>query len=131
MEENKLFCIDSNVIIYSAVKSNGNLRKWLRDHRLVISVISKIEVLGFHKITPAEVQATETFFQFCKVIPLSPEITMQSIELRQQKSMSLGDSIIGATAISEDIPLLTANIKDFQHIKELRLIDLNEIQDGT
>ena len=42
--------------------------------------------------------------------------------------MSIGDAIIAATALSEALPLLTANIKDFKHIKELNLIGLEDIQ---
>lgn len=41
--------------------------------------------------------------------------------------MSLGDAIVAATAIVEDISFLTANAKDFKHLKDLDLIDLNEI----
>lgn len=41
--------------------------------------------------------------------------------------MSIADAVIAATALTEDIPFLTANVKDFRHIKELKLIDLEEI----
>ena len=50
-------------------------------------------------------------------------IILKSITLKQQKKLSLGDAIIAATAISENLSLLTANTKDFKHIEELELID--------
>lgn len=46
-----------------------------------------------------------------------------AITLRQRRKRSLGDSIIGATALSNDLSLATHNIKDFKWIDELELID--------
>lgn len=37
--------------------------------------------------------------------------------------MSLGDAIIAATALENDLTLATANIKDFKHIEGLKLIN--------
>lgn len=37
--------------------------------------------------------------------------------------MSLGDAIIAATAITEKVSLITANLKDFKNVEELILID--------
>ena len=54
---------------------------------------------------------------------ISRQLIDKAIHLRQQKNMSLGDAIIAATALTEKLPLVTANIKDFQHIEELELID--------
>lgn len=37
--------------------------------------------------------------------------------------MSLGDSVIAATAVLNDFELITNNPKDFRWIRQLRLID--------
>jgi|SRR5690625_151147 len=123
----KMICIDSNIIIYFSQKEKTHLRKWLQNKKLAISVISEIEVLGYKYITPAEIRAASHFFTLCQSIFLSRAIVQKAIELRQAKKINLGDAIIAATAIVEDIPLLTANAKDFKHLKDLRLIDLEEI----
>ncbi len=94
------------------------------------AVISKIEVLGYHNITKKEIELTNYYFSLCRVIPLTDKVVEQSIELRQQKSMRIGDAIIAATALSEHLPLLTANVKDFKHIKTLDLIGLEEVKEG-
>ena len=62
---------------------------------------------------------------------MSDEIAEIAIQLRQKKKMTLGDSIIAATAIHKNIPLLTNNIKDFKHIENLVLISLNDIIGGN
>ncbi len=123
-----MICIDSNIFIYS-VQANGEyLRQWLKEQQLATLIISKIEVLGYHQITKIEIDLSNHYFALCKILPLTEEIAERSIELRQQKSMSIGDAIIAATALSEAHPLLTANTRDFKHIEELTLIGLDKIQ---
>lgn len=84
--------------------------------------------MGYWKLTKKDKYYFETFFSNLKVIPINEEVIEEAIALKQMKSMSLGDSIIAATAILENIPLLTANSKDFSSIKNLELIDLEKIQ---
>ena len=43
--------------------------------------------------------------------------------LRQQKKMSIGDSIVASTALLRGLALVTANTKDFQWIPELELLN--------
>jgi predicted nucleic acid-binding protein len=45
----------------------------------------------------------------------------RAIKLRQQAKMSLGDSIIAATAIENDCELWTTNTEDFIGVESLRL----------
>jgi predicted nucleic acid-binding protein len=47
----------------------------------------------------------------------------QAITLRQQRKMSLGDSLIAATALAYEIPLATRTVKDFDWISGLTLIN--------
>ncbi len=115
--------LDSNVIIYFSDNRKKSLRSWLKHQALTVSAISQIEVLGFHKITETEKYLTTHFFSKCRVVENNPQIIQKSIHLRQQKKMSLGDAIMAATAITEKLPLVTANTQDFKHIKDLELID--------
>ncbi|MGB3345464.1 MAG: PIN domain-containing protein [Aequorivita sp.] len=65
----------------------------------------------------------EKFFSKCIVFSLTETITLKAISLKQQRKMSLGDAIIAATAITEKVSLITANLKDFENVEELILID--------
>lgn len=122
-----MICIDSNIIIYSARLNREPLRQWLSQQDLAVSIISRIEVLGYHSITQAEIDMAIHYFSLCKVLPLTDAVADLAIQLKQQKSMSAGDAIIAASSFIENIPLATANTKDFKHIKELVLIGLDEI----
>lgn len=115
--------IDANLIIYFAEVGY----EWLQNHIQTLdshySTITKIEVLGYHKITPS----AKAFFQiyFDSIMPLPPteEIVEKAIELRQARKMSLGDSILAATALIHDFDLYTHNVADFQGIPDLRIVD--------
>jgi len=115
--------IDSNIVIYSPQPENESLKKWLKGKTLYASAISQLEVLGYHKIKEDEVLFTKRYFSNCEIISIEQNIIEKAIELRQAKSMSLGDAIIAATATLYSLSLLTANGKDFKHIEKLNLIN--------
>ena len=115
--------LDSNIIIYSLQPRNEKLSKWLEVHTLYVSAITQLEVLGYHNITQDEILFVKRYFSNCKLISIQQSIIDEAINVRQSKSMSLGDAIIAATAIVYDLPLTTANTKDFKHIENLELIN--------
>ena len=43
--------LDSNIIIYAAQPEHAALRQFIETHTPAVSVISYIEVLGYHKLT--------------------------------------------------------------------------------
>ena len=99
------------------------LRVFLAELSLSVSVATRVEVLGFHAITEIDRAELEALFQITAVFPITDDIAEKSIELRQIKKMSLGDAFIAATAIVENIPLVTNNTKDFKWIDFIHLID--------
>ncbi|CAN5579746.1 hypothetical protein BH23BAC4_BH23BAC4_06460 [soil metagenome] len=115
--------LDSNLIIYAAMPEHEVLRQFIAEHAPLVSVISKIETLGYHRLQEDERQFLEAFFDASEIIAVSEQVVELSISLRQTKKMSLGDALIGATAICYDIPLLTRNVADFHGIGGLKVID--------
>ncbi len=115
--------IDSNIVIYSASKNAVELRKWLAKQALFVSLITRLEVLGYHKISEGEIELTEKLFTYCQLISIDTSIIDQAIKFRQLKSMSIGDAIIAATAFELRLPIVTGNTKDFEHIPDLKVIN--------
>ena len=111
--------LDSNILIYALLPDHQMLRDFLRQKESACSIVSKIEVLGYHKLTHEEIAAFQSLFDYINILPLTSEITETAIKLRQAKKMSLGDSIIAATSLIYHAELLTANIKDFLGIQNL------------
>lgn len=117
------YLLDSNLIIYATQTGHVQLRAFIEDEVPFISVVSKIETLGYHKLKVEEKSYLENFFQASRIIHITQEVVEEAIKLRQQKRISLGDSLIAATAISHELKLATHNIADFKWIDDLNLID--------
>lgn len=86
-------------------------------------MISKVETLGYHSLEERERVHLEQFFGIAIVLPISDAIVKRAIELRQRRSISLGDSLIAATTLTSDLTLATHNVSDFDWIEELKVVD--------
>ena len=115
--------LDSNLIIYASRPQHAALRTFIAREVPSVSAISKIETLGYPDLTEAETQFLEAFFEAAEALPVSQSAITEAIQLRQERRMSLGDALIGGTALSHDLRLATHNTEDFDWIEELEIID--------
>lgn len=113
--------IDSNIIIYSASKEFSYLRDLFREENIFVSEISLLEVLGYGSITNEQEEYFNAVFSMVNKIPVTSEIILDAIELRKINKLSVGDSIIAASAIALNLSLLTNNVSDFKKIKSLKI----------
>jgi len=112
-----VICIDTNIIIYIA---NGTLGEDIvGDEPIICPSIVHIECLGYPSIKSIEEQRIRELCATLTTAPLTDNIIESAIKLRQDKKMSLGDSIVAATALENDSQLWTADTKDFEHIDGL------------
>lgn len=88
-----------------------------------VSIISRIEFLGFHRQTTAEGAKIAGSLKLLAELRLDEEIALRAIQLRQQKRMNLGDTIIAVTALECGVPLVTRNVNDFNDISGLEIIN--------
>ena len=115
--------LDSNVIVFAARPEHGDLRAFIAQHSPAVSAVSYVEVLGYHKHSESQRALFESFFAAANVLPLSDAVLREAILLRQQRQMSLGDSLIAGTALTHGLKLVTGNTADFRWIPGLTLID--------
>lgn len=115
--------LDSNIIIYSALLEYEFLLEFIRKKSPFVSDISRVEVLGFRELTAEDIFYFESFFESTILITVSEKVILEAISLRQIRKMSLGDSIVAATAIVNDLELITSNTKDFKWISSLKIIN--------
>ena len=125
------YLIDSNVIIdYVSNRlpiKGSDFVEQIFNGKFLISVIVKIEVLGFDD-APHKMAAMEDFIGMAKVIPLDEKLTNTAIKLRRKyKKLKLGDAIIASTAIEHNLILITNNFADFSNISELKLLNPYQI----
>lgn len=113
--------IDSNILIYAGnPQFNSILLPFVSNSQNSVSVISQIETLGFHLITPPQIIFFESLFKVLNVIPLDNMIIQEAIKIRQLKKISLGDAIIASTALVRNLEIITRNTSDFTGIPGLK-----------
>ncbi|MDB5333874.1 MAG: PilT protein domain protein [Phycisphaerales bacterium] len=115
--------LDSNVIIYSTQPAHDALRAFIGANSPSVSAVSYVEVLGFHRLTQHERDAFEQFFTAATILPIDQRVIDRAVSLRQLRRISLGDSLIAATALVHDLTLITRNTDDFRWIADLRVQD--------
>lgn len=121
--------LDSNIIIIASKLVQVKLISYLRNNEknLHTSIVSQIEVLGYHQLKEVEKAFLQNFFNAIPILPLGEIVAAKAIELRQRKPISLADAIIAATALTYDLTLFTDNIKDYASIKGLKLMSIKDV----
>lgn len=125
------YILDSNIIIdFLKGALTTNVYEFLLpivDDEVILSIISKMEILGFNFDNENEENIYKTFIENSLIINLNENIVNKTIEIRKNSKIRLADAIIASTAISNDYTLITRNIKDFKNINELKFLDYHEI----
>lgn len=115
--------IDSNIIIYACKPGFDHLHPLLAEPDVAVSVITHVETLGYHQLSPNEKLYLAEFFANVERLPVSEAVIEQAIALRQTRKVRLGDSLIAATAMTHGGKLITHNTDDFKWIAGLVLLD--------
>jgi len=100
--------VDTNIALY-LLGGDKNLADMLSGQDLVISQITRMELLSFPDITKAELARVEIFLEAWPVEDIHSRIEVEAIRIRRKHRLKLPDSIIAATAMHLDIPLLSAD----------------------
>ena len=115
--------LDSNIIIYAAQPQHADLRRLIGDWTPFVSAVSVVEVLGYEGLSDDERARFEDFFSASRILPITDVVIIEAVRLRQRRRMTLGDALVGATAIAHDLTLVTHNVEDFNWISRLRILD--------
>nr|VFK41405.1 MAG: hypothetical protein BECKTC1821D_GA0114238_101013 [Candidatus Kentron sp. TC]VFK62424.1 MAG: hypothetical protein BECKTC1821F_GA0114240_10745 [Candidatus Kentron sp. TC] len=113
----------NNIVIYTLEPGYDSVRRFIDGQEAMVSAASRVEVLGYHKLTAQDHRKLEALFRSLLVLPVSEPIIERAIALRQQRRMSLGDALIAATALAHDPELVTANTGDFDWIAGLEIVN--------
>lgn len=124
----KNYLIDTNAVIYYFGQKLSKESEKYMDQILIgkyhISVINRIELLGFNTINTNESDAINSFIKNSTVFQLDESVIIETIHIRKKYKIKLPDAIIAATCLVKDCSLITNNTKDFERIAGLQLIKL-------
>lgn len=114
---------DSNLLIYSFQPTHSFLQAELLQTDSYVSNITKLEVLGYALISKPEKEYFERIFSLVNIVQIDDAVIEEAIKLRQMRKMSMGDSIIAATAKINNFDIHTHNLTDFKWISSINVID--------
>jgi predicted nucleic acid-binding protein len=100
---------DSNIIIgfLNKYPNFPNLSAEYADKERYISIVTKLELLGFPGITVEQENDIYNFLDDVSVVPLTESIERETIAIRRVTRLKLPDAIIAATAIVLDVTLIS------------------------
>jgi len=96
-----------------------------KGYKLHISILTHTELYSGKSVwrsIEAE-QDLEKLFYGMHILPLETEISKKAGEIRAKNNTTIIDAIISATAINHGLSLATLNLKDFEDIKGLNLLN--------
>lgn len=121
----KEYLLDTNILIYhfadTIPKKEVNKIEEIFRTSFNISILTKIEFLGWEKHTEEGFEKAREFIGFANVFSLTDEIVDLTIDIRRQSKIKLPDAVIAATALNNNLILVTRNDNDFKDIKGLEI----------
>lgn len=99
--------LDSNIIVY-LLGGDETLAHLLDSKTAYVSFITQLELLSYKDITAEETSKIREFLDQCIIVDINQEIKEKVISLRKMYSLKLPDSIIVATALYYNVPLISA-----------------------
>jgi hypothetical protein len=88
-----------------------------------ISIITRIEVLGWQGHTEQSLIATKDLLSLFEEISLHPAIADCCIQIRKTFRIKLPDAIIAATALVQKQALMSRNADDFAKVSGVTLFN--------
>ncbi len=119
---------DTNTVIYYLQQqfppsAEMLIDKLIREALPVISAITEIELLCWKSATEKDLEILHSFIDEAVVIELEQPIKYKTAEIRKKFNIKLPDAIIAATAIVNDLIIVTRNTKDFEKVEGLEVIN--------
>ena len=119
----KRYLIDSNTLIEYTGKllpvSGHDVVTAIINDQFNISFINKIEVLGYAGAN----DKLREFINSANIFRISDGVLEKTIELRKNLKIKILDAIIAATALTNDLILVTRNTDDFRNMTGLEVMN--------
>ncbi len=115
------YLADTNAVIY-LLNGNNCMKPFLHE-RLAVSVITFMELLSFPGLSAEEENTIRRFLSLCDILQIDEHVREETIRIRRKHKIKLPDSIIAASAMTQELTLITADA-GFTRIENLHLEEL-------
>ncbi len=118
--------VDTDVLIWHLRGYPQAARRLDQLNPLTLSAVSYLELLQGMR-NRAELAAVKKMLELRKavVLPVTEAVTQRAIALMESLALShglqMGDALIAATALEQQLPVLTANTKHFEAVEGLKV----------
>ena len=112
--------LDTNVVLYF-LSGDKTLIPLLENKQLIVSFISELELLSYKNLKEKERLIIKQFLSECTIIDINHLIKELTVELRRKYSLKLPDSIVMATALHLNVPIISAD-KELSKVQESDLV---------
>ncbi len=120
----KEYLIDTNAVIdYLDNKLPDKAGELMDGIDSRISVITRMELLSWPGASQEQTLILNEFINASEVFALEEPVIVKAVDIRKTVKSKLPDAIIAATAIVNNLSLITRNTKDFDKIQELEVVD--------
>jgi len=124
---------DTNIVIYYLQNafpqaSAKFIDELLKEQQPIFSFITEIELLSWKTDNDQDRELIKKFISNSLVLDADHSIKIKAAEIRRLYSTKLPDALIASAALTYDLTLLTRNTKDFDKIKDLKVLDVWEIK---
>ncbi len=120
------YLVDTNILIYHTNGSEVVLKfidENIKKKSLNISILTKIEFLGWDKHTPEGLKKCMKLIDHANVYYLDENIADKTIEIKKKVNIKLADAVIAATALLNGFKLVTRNTDDYKMLDDLTLVN--------
>ena len=118
-----MYLIDSNILIYAREAGNSFLDTFVLAESAAVSEISLAEVFSYPGLTETQERDYEQVFSKIRMLAVSHLVWRRAAQIRKRHRCKLADAVVAATAIQENLVLVTRNTKDFKGIEGLHVLD--------
>ncbi len=114
------YLLDTNIVLY-LLRGDKDIPSLIKGSDIYVSFITEMELLSFPRLSSQERSKIDALLRHVLILEFNAEIKKTAIQLRSKYNLGLPDSIIMASSIFLNIPLLSAD-KDMAKIKEVDFV---------
>jgi predicted nucleic acid-binding protein len=123
-----VYTLDTNAIIYYLDEDPDVVQVldplFGQDIAIFVSAVTELELLSHPGLTEEEIAEIAQLLTSVVVFPLESRLAHLAGYLRRQYRIKTPDSVVAATALLTHTTLVTRNVRDFQNIDHLSLLQI-------